>query len=205
MQNYNNFKNFYHNNTSRFSHLKNLFTFRSLFILIITLLLSFSVRWYIVYCFSYDLYTFKDFFIIGIIVSFIRSLILDIFDIFYPKIDLSVVSLQEVRELASANIHSRNQHDSPVQTQFNETLSNDSIDSNTKDFKYKVKRRFVWVVWKQYSDEFHSFKDFKDSIRGEFKIRTEIKKDLEKELTGTFRRLRKAKWVLNRIGSYGRK
>jgi hypothetical protein len=28
---------------------------------------------------------------------------------------------------------------------------------------------------------------------------------LEKELPGTFRRLRKAKWVINRIGSYRRK
>ena len=205
MLHYNNFKNFFDKNTSRFSNLWNFFTFRSFAILAATLVLSFSVRWYIVNCFSYDLYTFKDFFIIGIIVSFIRSLIMDIFDIFYPKIDLSVVSLQEVRELPPANIHSRNQHDRPVQTQFNDTLSNDSIDSNTKDFKFKVKRRFVWVVWKQYSDEFHSFKDFKDSIRGEFKIRTEIKKDLEKELPGTFRRLRKAKWVLNRFGSYRRK
>ena len=205
MQNYNNFKNFHNKNTSGFSNLKNLFTFRSLFILIITLVLSFSVRWYIVNYFSYDLYTSKDFFIIGIIVSFIRSLIMDMFDIFYPKIDISGASYNGVRELSSETIHRRNQDDRPLQTQFNEMSSNDSIDSNLQDFKYKVKRRFLWVVWKQYSDEFHSFKDFKDSIRGDFKIRTEIKKDLEKGLPGTFRRLRKAKWVLNRFGSYRRK
>jgi hypothetical protein len=193
MQNYNYFKNFNNKNTSRFYNLKNLFTFRSLFILIITLILTFSVRWFIVNYFNYDLYTFKDFFFIGIIVSFIRPLIMDLFDIFYPKIDLSVASLSEALDLPNSNISSRNQHDRCVQTQLNVSSSNGYIDSYNTDFKYKVKCRLLWVVWKWHSDEFDSFKDFKNSIRGEFKIRSEIKKDLEKELPGTFRRLRKAK------------
>ncbi len=191
--------------TYSFSNLKNLFTFRSLFILIFTLVLSFAVRWFIVNYFNYDLYTFKDFFIIGIIVSFIRSFVMDIFDIIYPKLDLSVVSLDEIRELPSVNTQSLNQNDRSIQKEFKQTPSKDYIDSNTKDFKSKVKGRFLWLVWKQHTDQFNSYKDFKASIRGDFKIRSEIKKDLEKELPVTFRRLRKAKWLINRIGSYGRK
>ncbi len=69
----NNFKIFINIFTSRFTNLKNLFTLRSLFILIITLLISFSVRWLLVLYFNYDLYVFKDFCITGLLVSFILS------------------------------------------------------------------------------------------------------------------------------------
>ncbi len=68
------YNNFF-NNTSRFTNLKNLFNFRSLFILIITLVLSFSARWFIVHYFNYDLSVFKDFFLIGILVSFILNVV----------------------------------------------------------------------------------------------------------------------------------
>ena len=128
---------------------------------------------------------------------------MDVFDIFYLKIDVS--DLGEVRKLPSVNTHNRNQYDRPSQIQCGETHSNVNNDYNTGDFKYKAKCRFLWVVWKQHSDEFHSFKDFKDSIRGDFKIGTEIKKDLEKELPVVFNRLHKAKWIINRFGSYRRK
>jgi len=206
----NNLKKFINKFTSRFTNLKNLFTLRSLFILIITLLISFSLRWFLVLYFKYDLYAFKDFCIIGFLVSFIRPLILDVFDIFFHKIDVSVSEnlSNEFIKQPFVNSYSRNQYDRPLETHLNDAPSNlrrDYIEDNHKDFIYKAKRRIFWVIWKKPLDEFHSFKDFKDSIRGDIKIRAEIKKDLEKEFPATFRRLRKAKWVINRMGSYRRK
>ena len=98
------------------------------------------------------------------------------------------------------NSYSRNQYERPLETDFNQVHDQahsnpirDHIEDNNKDFISKAKRRILWVIWKKPLDEFHSFKDFKDSMRGDIKIRAEIKKDLEKEFPGTFRRLRKAK------------
>lgn len=70
----NNSNNSTSHTTLRFANLRNLFTLRSLAILSITLVLSFAVRWYIVHYFSYDLYQLKDFFIIGLLVSFILNI-----------------------------------------------------------------------------------------------------------------------------------
>ncbi len=128
-----------------------------------------------------------------------------VFDIFFHKIDVSVSESlsNEFIKQPFVNSYSRNQYDRPHETHFNHAhvhaqahsnpSSRDYIEENNKDFIYKAKRRILWVIWKKPLDEFHSFKDFKDSIRGDIKIRAEIKKDLEKEFPGTFRRLRKAK------------
>lgn len=75
MQFLNNFLNFYYKYTSRLTNFKNLFTFRSLFILITTLVLSFSARQFIVLYFNYNLSVFKDFLLIGILVSFILNVV----------------------------------------------------------------------------------------------------------------------------------
>ena len=157
----NNFKIFINIFTSRFTNLKNLFTLRSLFILIITLLISFSVRWLLVLYFNYDLYVFKDFCITGLLVSFIRPLILDIFDLFFHKIDLSVSEnlSNEFIKQPFGNSYCRNQYDRPIEAQVNQVRpqvhthvqaqsnpsSRDYIEDN-KDFIYKAKRRIFWVL-----------------------------------------------------------
>ena len=91
-KNSNNSNNNNSNNNSKahtspsFTNIRNLFTLRSLLILSITLVLSFAVRWYIVNYFSYDLYTFKDFFITGILVYFVFKVLalLSEFNLFKP-------------------------------------------------------------------------------------------------------------------------
>ena len=195
------------NNAPRFSNLRNLFTIRSFLILSITLVISFSVRWYIVNYFNYDLYTFKDFFFIGILVSFVRPLVVDVFDMYYPKFE---VSLHEVRELPDQSRltydkhNERSRRQDPTQTPFQgsqpytvqPTLINGEEE---KGFKFKAKRRFLWLIWKQHSDEFGSFKEFKNSCNGNIRIRSEVKKDLEKELPNLFRRTRKIRWFFNHI------
>lgn len=123
---------------------------------------------------------------------------MDVFDIFFHKIDVSVTESlsNEFIKPAFVNSYSRNQHEIPLESDFNHAHSNtirDHIEGNNKDFISKAKLRILWVIWKKPLDEFHSFKDFKDSMRDDIKIRAEIKKDLEKEFPGTFRRLRKAK------------
>ena len=85
----------------RFSNLRNLFTLISFIILALTLVISFSVRWYIVKYFNYDLSHFKDLFIIGSLVSFIRPLVQDVFDVFYPKLDISFMVVRELPDQSS--------------------------------------------------------------------------------------------------------
>lgn len=143
------------NSASRFYNLRNFFTLRSLAILAITLVLSFSVRWSIVHYFNYDLSAFKDFFLIGLLVSLVRPLTMDAFDMFYPKLD---ISLHEIRELPDqSRLTSDRDNERYRRTYSNigsfQTRPSDFVDRRIisdnrdhKDFKYKAKRRLLWII-----------------------------------------------------------
>lgn len=124
---------------------------------------------------------------------------------FYPKLE---ISFQEIRELpdqsclTSERRNERCRRQGSNQTPFQASQSN--IDNHTfsngeenKDFKSKAKRRFFWIIWKQHSDEFASYQEFKNTCDTNIRIRSEIKKDLEKELPNLFRRTRKIVWFLS--------
>ena len=81
MLHYNNFKNFFDKNTSRFSNLWNFFTFRSFAILAATLVLSFSVRLFLITYFHFDLLTLNCLQFVFFTLSNIRVFLFDMFDI----------------------------------------------------------------------------------------------------------------------------
>ena len=154
---YNYFKNFINKNTYRFPNLKKFFTIRSLFILIIALLFYFSLRWFVIVYFNYNLFVFKDFCLIGILACFIDPLFQDIYEIFHPNLNRRVHRSLQVKmrnpfsESEKENFE-RNQRDRPQQSQSNDShpnVNNDYTDypQKSKDFKYKVKRIFLWVVF----------------------------------------------------------
>jgi len=47
------------------------------------------------------------------------------------------------------------------------------------ELKNKSKRKFFWILWEKYTNNFDSYKTFKDSWDPNVKVRTIIKKDIK--------------------------
>ena len=136
-----------HHTTPRFANLRNLFTLRSLAILSITLVLSFAVRWYIVHYFNYDLSQFKDFFLIGLLVSLIRPLITDVIDMYYP-ITTGISCVGDVTVLRdNMHLNRDNCGSHRGSARYNSlNNANSAIDINSSDkvdIKSKFKRKLL--------------------------------------------------------------
>lgn len=86
-----------------FKNFRNLFTFRGFAILVATLALSFSVRCLIIYIFNLDLSQFTDFLFVGILVSFIRVFITDLFEFYFAQDNLTPHVLRQDRNAHSLN------------------------------------------------------------------------------------------------------
>ena len=89
--------------SSYFKNFKKLFTFRGLAILVATLVLSFSVRSLVILFFNLDLSQFTDFLFVGILVSFIRVLITDLFEFYLAQDNLTPHVLRQDRNSYSLN------------------------------------------------------------------------------------------------------
>ena len=79
-------------NTSRFHNIKNFFSIKNLLILFCTLFISFFFRLVIIKLFALDITLFTDFIFVSSLVSFIRPLVTDFFNI----IQYEVIILQEL-------------------------------------------------------------------------------------------------------------
>lgn len=67
-----------------------------------------------------------------------------------------------------------------------------------KSFKDKAKRRLFWHVWKEHTNKYDSYKDFKQVWNSNINIRQEIKKDLRDEFEGFVRFKNTFIWILRR-------
>ena len=146
-----------------------LFTFRGLAILVVTIVLSFMIRCLIIYLFSLDLSQFSDFLFVGILVSFIRVFITDLFEFYFHKDNLTPHILRQDRSAYSLN----------------------NLSVNEEGIKDKTKRKVYWYVWKQYTDKFSNYRSFKESWDVKTKIRDDIKKDIKD--SADLKKLRKIK------------
>ena len=147
----------YINVSSYFKNFRKLFTFRGLAILVATIVLSFMVRCLIIYLFSLDLSQFTDFLFVGFLVSFIRVFITDLFEFYFHKNNLTPHILRQDRNAYSLN----------------------NLPVNEEGIKDKTKRKIYWFIWKQYTDKFSSYKEFKKSWDVSTKLRDNIKKDIK--------------------------
>ena len=66
-----------------------------------------------------------------------------------------------------------------------------------KSYKDKVKRRLFWHLWKQDTNQFRDYKEFKESWNPNIKIGQEIKSDIKDELDKLARVKRTVAWFLN--------
>lgn len=89
--------------SSCFKNFRKLFTFRGFAILVATIALSFSVRSLVILFFKLDLSQFSDFLFVGILVSFIRVFITDLFEFYFAKDDLTPHVLRQDRNAHSLN------------------------------------------------------------------------------------------------------
>lgn len=164
-------------NYSWFKNFRNLFTFRGFAILVATLALSFSVRSLVILFFNLDLSQFTDFLFVGILVSFIRVFITDLFEFYLAKDNLTPHVLRQDRNAYSLN----------------------SLVVNKEGIKDKTKRKVYWYIWKQYTDKFSNYRSFKESWDVKTKLRDDIKKDIKD--SADLKKLRKIKrtilWVWN--------
>lgn len=134
----------YNNNlkTSKFNNIKNLFTFRSIGIISVTIIISFSLRCLIIYLFNLDLTQFYDFFFVSFLVSFIRPLITDLVDFYL----INRVSLLTMDVSCYSRRHSdKHSHRSDYQGRSNNQSISDIEFHNIQDelnHKDRVKRRF---------------------------------------------------------------
>jgi len=122
---------------TRFSNFKKLFSFKSLCILCVTILLSFLIRLFIVKFFNFDMTLFRDFFITGFLVSLIRPIITDLFEIYFQEYAV----LSEVKELPGNYYNSRNNNNgmSNQSGNLNNMSRNDKSSSNNLEDKSNVK------------------------------------------------------------------
>lgn len=185
----------YNNNlkTSKFNNIKNLFTFRSIGIISVTIIISFSLRCLIIYLFNLDLTQFYDFFFVSFLVSFIRPLITDLVDFYL----INRVSLLTMDVSCYTRRHSdkhKHNHHSDYQSRSNNQSLSDIESHNIHDelnYKDRVKRRLFWFVWKQYTDKFSSYNEFKKSWDVNTKLRDDIKNDIKD--SSDIKKLRKIK------------
>ena len=140
-----------------FKNFRNLFTFRGFAILLATIALSFSVRSLVILFFKLDLSQFSDFLFVGILVSFIRVFITDLFEFYLAKDNLTSHGLSQ----------DSNSYSTPVASHPQEGI------------KDKTKRKVYWFIWKQYTDKFSNYRSFKEAWDVKTKLRDDIKKDLK--------------------------
>lgn len=157
--------------------------FRNLAILFITIACSFLVRCFIIYLFNLDLSQLSDFFFVGIIVSFIRPLITDLFHIYFSNIILleNTVNIKYTTNLYKNEFYSRIDSErvhGGIWVNEGSWGNDKSTTINGSKYKHITKRKMFWFLWKQHSDEFCSYKEFKNSWDVNTKIRSEIKKDI---------------------------
>ncbi len=98
-----NYKNVssYNPTPSYFKNFRKLFTFRGLAILVATLALTLSVRCLIILFFNFALSQFTDFLFVGILVSFIRVFITDLFEFYLIQDNLTPHVLRQDRNAYS--------------------------------------------------------------------------------------------------------
>ena len=128
-----------HNNNYKFSNFKNLFTFRSFTILSVTLIISFCCRSFIIVFFNLNYTLFNDFFIVGIIISVIRPLVTDLFDVFFV-IDLMDDYFDGLYK--SKKLDQYNRQQSNVRSSHHRNQNNYYNSETAKDKKYIIKRKF---------------------------------------------------------------
>ena len=168
-----------------------------------------------------DLLNLKDFLLTGVLVSIIRPLVTDIFDILF----FNEVAIGELCDLPSSNrrCHSEKKGSSKhimdssqnkdqfvfkrgnrtnYDNQGNYMGSNYNKDTFYEKLKDKTKRRLTWVVWKQHTDKYVNYDEFKKSWKTGSKIREEIKKDVvnSKELKYLKKIKRTVAWLFNPKG-----
>lgn len=185
----------------------NWFKLRNLIVLCVTLVLSFSIRLFIVKYFNWDFTIFGDFFILGF---YILGCVCDY--LFCPSLNMFFGHFKCINFPYRINklslYRNNNNNNSGVSDNVNSSLdrndsfynnNNNNNDNRMESFKDKVKRRLFWVMWKQYGDDFNSYEDYKQSVNRVVSARGEIKKDLEKEFPNLFRRTRKIAWFVKHI------
>lgn len=96
-------KRYFNYSSIWFKNFRNLFAFRGFAILVATLALSFSVRYLIIYIFNLDLSQFTDFLFVGILISFIRVFITDLFEFYFAQDNLTLHVLYQDRNVHSLN------------------------------------------------------------------------------------------------------
>ena len=82
---------------SSFKNFSKLFSFRAFAILVATLVLSFSVRCLVILFFNLGLSQFLDFFFVGLLVTYIRVLVADLFEFYLSKDNLTPHVLRQYR------------------------------------------------------------------------------------------------------------
>lgn len=140
MQENNNLLN--NNKYPGFSNFRNLFTFRRLSILTITLALSFSIRMALIFYFKYDPTLFQDFFLLGFSVSFVRSLVTDLFDIIMYSIG---VPMYDTTYKSYFCLHRKNLSDDLANNNVSNTHTNNIHNISNHQFKNRIKRGLFWL------------------------------------------------------------
>lgn len=170
------FKNNNNNNNNynyyKFNNFSNFFSFRNFAILGITIALSFTSRCLIIYFYTLDLTQFSYFFIVSMLVSFIRPLTRDLFDIYLDyKLNL--------KDVMCLSRNGKSKQYKCKQEGYNRGYQESRNMHKEIDPKDKIKRRLFWFLWKQHTDKFYSYKEFNKSWDINHSIREEIKKDIK--------------------------
>ena len=184
-------------NTMRFSNIKNFLSLKNFTILFFTLFISFFSRLLIIKLFHLDITLFSDFIILGFLVSFIRPIVTDLFNI----IQYEILVLQELNSL-NGDFNVNTLYKKGLNKDVYNTSQNCSSRQNvdiTSNFKHLVKHRIFWYIWKMHSDKYSSFHEYLKSEDSSVKITSQMKKDLEYEYPELYRRGRKAKWFVKHV------